>query len=257
VEKLNSDPELKKAKVLAHDGGETTITFQPLDISAQASIHKFRDFLRKEHPDEIDILINNAGIAMDGFGEFLQFSSVWIVKDSSKQDPDDNVVEETLKTNYYGSLEMTQEILPMIRPGGRLVNVCSMAGRLSRYPSPLKEAFISASQTSVSACTELMVKFASDVKGGKETQDGWPRAAYAISKAGEIAATKVIAMEEEMSGKGVLINACCPGYVNTDMSKGKGTKTVDEGAKTPVLLALGEIRGKTGGFWQSEGIVEW
>jgi len=28
-------------------------------------------------------------------------------------------------------------------------------------------------------------------------------------------------------------------------------------AKTPVMLALGEIEGKTGGFWQNERIIEW
>jgi carbonyl reductase 1 len=170
---------------------------------------------------------------------------------------DANVVKGTLHTNYYGSLAMTQDILPLIRPGGRLVNLCSMSGHLSKYSSTLKEAFISASKKSVPACTALMEKFTRDVEAGKEKAEGWPSAAYAVSKAGEIAFTKVIAQEEEKKGRGVLINACCPGYVNTDMSKGNGTKTVDQGAKTPVLLALGEINGTTGGFWQSERIIEW
>ena len=67
VKTLYSDPKLKKAKVLARDGGETTIKFRSLDISDEKSIHNFRDFLKDEHPDGIDILVNNAGIAMDGF----------------------------------------------------------------------------------------------------------------------------------------------------------------------------------------------
>ena len=29
--------------------------------------------------------------------------------------------------------------------------------------------------------------------------------------------TKVIALEEAKRGRGVLVNACCPGYVKTDM----------------------------------------
>ena len=95
------------------------------------------------------------------------------------------------------------------------------------------------------------------VKAGKEKEEGFPSVAYAVSKAGEIAFTKIIALEAEKNGKNVLINACCPGYVNTDMTKGNGTKTVDEGAVTPVLLALGEIRGKTGGFWRDEQSIEW
>ena len=64
-------------------------------------------------------------------------------------------------------------------------------------------------------------------------------------------------MEYEKSGGKALVNVCDPGWVNTDMTKGKGPLTVDEGAKTPVFLALGEIGGKIGGFWKDEHIIEW
>ncbi|KAG9664128.1 NAD(P)-binding protein, partial [Aureobasidium melanogenum] len=80
VKALQDDPQLKKAKVLAQDGGDTTITFREFDVSDQSSIHAFCDFLHKEHPDGIDVLINNAGIAMDGFNS--------------------DVVKQTLATNY-------------------------------------------------------------------------------------------------------------------------------------------------------------
>lgn len=72
VKALNNDAQLKDAKVLAQDGGDTTIKFRTLDISDTDSIKQFADFLKTEHPDGIDILINNAGIAMDGFGMFCQ-----------------------------------------------------------------------------------------------------------------------------------------------------------------------------------------
>jgi carbonyl reductase 1 len=170
---------------------------------------------------------------------------------------DENVVKGTLHTNYYGTLAATQDLLPLLRPGGRLVNVASMSGRLSSYSSALKEAFLSASKTSVDACTALMEKFTKDVKAGNEKKEGWPRPPYAVSKAREIAFTKAIAQEEEKRGKGVLVNACCPGYVKTDMTKGGGAKTPDQGAKTPVMLALEDIGGKTGGFWQSGKITQW
>lgn len=70
---LNADPQLKTAKVLAADGGETTIKFRSLDISDESSVHSFRDFLKKEHPEGIDVLVNNAGVAMDGFGQLICF----------------------------------------------------------------------------------------------------------------------------------------------------------------------------------------
>lgn len=66
VDTLNSDPQLKQAKVLTQDGGDTTIKFHALDISQTKSVQEFSNFLNKEHPDGIDIVINNAGIMFSG-----------------------------------------------------------------------------------------------------------------------------------------------------------------------------------------------
>ncbi|KAF2723050.1 NAD(P)-binding protein [Polychaeton citri CBS 116435] len=237
VQTLNEDTQLKNAKVLAQDGGDTTIRYHALDISQTESIQDFRDFLKSQHPEGIDFVINNAGIAMQGF--------------------DADVVKTTLHTNYYGSLEATRDLLPLIRSDGRLVNVCSMSGKLNKYSDAIREEFLQAAQTDVPAVSAIMEKFIAAAAAGREKEVGFPSAAYATSKAGEIGMTKVIAMEHAKSGGNVLINACCPGYVKTDMTRGGGLKTVDEGAQTPVLLALGEIDRKTGRFWQSEREIEW
>lgn len=170
---------------------------------------------------------------------------------------DSNVVKKTLATNYFGTLEATQELLPLIRRGGRLVNVSSAAGRLNKYSEEIRNAFLQAAKTDIPAVTALMAKFEDAVTEGSEKGAGFPSAAYAVSKAGETAFTKVIAMEAEKEGRGVLINACCPGYVKTDMARGGGVKTPDEGAQTPVMLALQDIGGKTGRFWQSEAEADW
>ena len=102
-----------------------------------------------------------------------------------------------------------------------------------------------------------MNEFTSAVERGTEKEEGWPSAAYAVSKSGITGFTRAIAEEEKGRGRGVLVNSCCPGYVETDMTGGRGMKSVDEGARTPVLLALGEIGEVTGGFWQDEKVVEW
>ena len=99
-----------------------------------------------------------------------------------------------------------------------------------------------------------MDEFTAAVSNGKEKELGWPSAAYAVSKAGVTGMTRVVAKQEE---GGRLINACCPGYVVTDMTRGGGMKTVDEGARTPVMLALDDIGGKTGEFWRDERVMEW
>ncbi|VDK25541.1 unnamed protein product [Taenia asiatica] len=58
-----------------------------------------------------------------------------------------------------------------------------------------------------------------------------------MSKVGLWKATAILAEQFKSDPRHILINSCCPGYVNTDMSSHKGTKTILEGADTPVYLA--------------------
>ena len=102
-----------------------------------------------------------------------------------------------------------------------------------------------------------MAKFTADVREGKERERGWPSAGYAVSKAGLTGATLALATEEKRVGSGRLINACCPGYVATDMTRGGGVKTPDQGAQTPVLLAIGDIKNQSGLFWENEQPSQW
>lgn len=130
-----------------------------------------------------------------------------------------------------------------------------MAGTLNKYSDSIRSRFLAA-QT-VGDVTSLMESFKAAVKDGKEKEQGWPSAAYATSKAGVTGMTKAVARDARGKGSKTLINSCCPGWVKTDMTKGGGTKTVDEGAQTPVMLALSDIGGQTGLFWQSEKPIEW
>ena len=55
---------------------------------------------------------------------------------------------------------------------------------------------------------------------GTERQHGWPQQAYSVSKACINALTAVLARENP----GLVINACCPGWVSTDMGKMVGSQ---------------------------------
>ncbi|KAF2232502.1 carbonyl reductase [Viridothelium virens] len=240
LKSIQSDSALKKARALAQDGGLTTVKYQELDIADDQSINSFANFLKKEHPDGIDMLINNAGIAEQGFHP--------------------EMVDTTLKINYYGTLHTTLALLPHLRPGGRLVNVSSMAGKLNKYSPTITSRFRAA--RSVSDITTLMQEFSASVHEGRHTEAGWPSVAYSTSKAGVTGMTRVLAREVsegkvEGVREGVLVNSCCPGYVKTDMTKGGGAKTPDQGARTPVMLALGELGGKTGEFWEHGEVSQW
>ena len=104
-----------------------------------------------------------------------------------------------------------------------------------------------------------MEEFTDAARRGLESEEGWPSAAYAVSKAGVIGLTRALADEvrREEGGREKEVVSCHPGWVNTDMTKGKGVRTPDEGARTPVLLALGLVRGKSGTYWVDGKEVEW
>ncbi|KAJ9640551.1 hypothetical protein H2204_003179 [Knufia peltigerae] len=235
LQSIQDDPALRNTKALRAYGGLADVEYLPLDIESKQSIDDFAATLRQRHPDGIDFLINNAGVALQGF--------------------DENVVRQTLRCNYYGTLQASQQLLPHIRDGGRLVNVASMSGHLtSKYSDAIKSRFRSASKPE--QVSELMEEYTSAVANGTYQND-WPGNSYSVSKAGLIGVTKTLARINAQSGSKTFINSCCPGYVSTDMTKHRGVKTPDEGAQTPVLLALGDIKDLNGEFWQNEKVIEW
>lgn len=64
---LQSDEALKKAKALGEDGGMTDVRFRQLDIIHSGSIQALAKDLEGLHGKGLDFVVNNAGIAMDGF----------------------------------------------------------------------------------------------------------------------------------------------------------------------------------------------
>ena len=208
MKELLEDGQLKQSKALTSDGGLSEIRFHQLDITDSSSIRSFAEDLKKAHGDGIDIFINNAGIALQGF--------------------DANVVKTTLDCNYYSTMEACHTFLPLLKPSAtsRLVNVASTAGALNKYSDEIRNRF--ESSKAESDVTAIMRDFADAVAAGRENEAGFPSAAYATSKAGLIGATRACALAEKE--RGPLINSACPGYVNTDMTKGNGTLSPDAGA---------------------------
>jgi NAD(P)-dependent dehydrogenase (short-subunit alcohol dehydrogenase family) len=56
---------------------------------------------------------------------------------------------------------------------------------------------------------------------------------------------------------GIKVNSANPGFTATDMNQHRGTKTVEQGAATPVRLALLTDEGPTGGVFSDEGQEPW
>jgi NAD(P)-dependent dehydrogenase (short-subunit alcohol dehydrogenase family) len=129
------------------------------------------------------------------------------------------IVEAALAVNLLGPWRLCLAALPLMRQqrSGRIVNVSSGAGAFN------------------------------------EAGGGTP--AYSVSKAGLNMLTAKLAAE--LRGSGVLVNACCPGWVRTDMGGSAAPRSPEEGADTPIWLATLPQNGPTGGFFRDRQRIPW
>jgi NAD(P)-dependent dehydrogenase (short-subunit alcohol dehydrogenase family) len=79
--------------------------------------------------------------------------------------------------------------------------------------------------------------------------------AYCSSKAALNMIT--IQLANELKNVGIKVNSANPGFTATDMNQRRGTRTVEQGAATPVRLALLPDDGPTGGVFSDDGPVPW
>jgi NAD(P)-dependent dehydrogenase (short-subunit alcohol dehydrogenase family) len=79
--------------------------------------------------------------------------------------------------------------------------------------------------------------------------------AYSTSKAAVNMMT--VQFANELRGAGIKVNSACPGFTATDMNQHQGKRTVEQGAATPVRLALLPDDGPTGGVFSDDGAEPW
>ncbi|XP_057621500.1 carbonyl reductase [NADPH] 1-like isoform X1 [Chionomys nivalis] len=226
--------------------------FHQLDVDDLQSIRAIRDFLLKEYGG-LAVLVNNAGIVLTNYC-------------SSQQGTDPTHVhiqaEAAMKTNFFGTRAICTELLPLIKPQGRVVNVSSMLSlrALKNCSSELQQKFRSDTITE-EELVGLMNKFVEDTKKGVHEKEGWPNSAYGVSKIGVTVLSRIHArkLSEQRKGDKILLNACCPGWVRTDMAGPKAPKSPEEGAETPVYLALlpPNAEGPHGQFVREKQVEQW
>ncbi|SRR6266508_757418 len=110
--------------------------------------------------------------------------------------------------------------MPLLKDGARFLVVASAFGSLQYLPTQLHHNF-DVERTSLEAVERVMDTYVQLVEASQAEAAGWPDWMNIPSKIGQVAAMKVIArmMRREAEQRDILINAVCPGLVDTDASR--------------------------------------
>ena len=164
-----------------------------IDLNDAASIKAAAELIQTKH-GRLDILVNNAGIVDTQDGP------------PSMAAPE--AVRRIIETNFIGTLEVTQAMLPLLRN--------SVAGRIVNMSSSLGSLELNGDQNSKFYAVRLT--------------------GYNASKAALNMLTVLLA--EELRGTSIVVNSISPGHVKTDLNGHQAEIEVEDGAKLPVEYAL-------------------
>lgn len=232
----------EEATKVLQEGG-LKVVFHQLDIVDHESIDSFCAWV-KETYGGIDVLINNAGVSYNtGSENSVEFA------------------EKVINTNYVGTKNMIKATIPLMRPsaeGARIVLVSSRLGRLNGRRNRIGDVTLRQHLQDVETLSEDLIdttmnKFLEQVKDGSWISGGWPQnnTDYSLSKLAVNAYTRLTAriLSERPDGNKIYINCCCPGWVKTAMTGWAGLTSPEEGADTPVWLALLQNQSISGKFF--------
>lgn len=189
---------------LAPEGEVFALT---LDLTNQDTLDAAAAWLQRE-VGHLDILVNNAGIN--------------VVGDGTPSTATISSVEQVLKTNFLGTLALTQTFLPLLKQAaaGRIVNVSSPLGSLTL-----------------------------------SKENDWGLLGYSASKAAVNMLT--VQLAHELRATTIKVNAANPGYTATDLNGFVGTDTPGQGAAEAIRLALLPTDGPTGTSSSATGPLPW
>lgn len=188
------------------------------DITNPAHHRAAYDYIASTH-GRLDILINNAGIAGGSFpakGPEHHASEVPM-----------DLLRRVFETNFFSTVALTDTLLPLIRksPAGRIVNMSSHLGSLSRHADPKSPIYHAKSFAYGASKTALN--------------------AFTIHLAYDLRDTKI------------KVNSAHPGWVKTAMGGPDATMELSEGAKTAIALATLPDDGPSGGFFHMGKPLPW
>jgi NAD(P)-dependent dehydrogenase (short-subunit alcohol dehydrogenase family) len=186
-----------------------------LDVTDPATYGKAYDFIDQIF-GRLDVLINNAAVCLESFASPDQPSSL-----------SPETLRKTFETNFFGTVAVTQKLLPLIRrsPAGRIVNVSSIMGSLALHAdrsSPIYHSSMFAYNTSKAALNSFTLHLA-----------------------------------YELRDTSIKVNSAHPGWVKTEMGGENADLEVSESGKTSAWLARLPEDGPTGGYFHAGQSLPW
>lgn len=175
--------------------------FHLLDVTDDESVATLAETIRTRHGG-VDIVISNA---------------------AARISPNLSQAEQValfVNTNNHGAFRMIREFGPILRDDARFIVVASAFGLL-RNLSPRLHAEFDVTARSLEDIERLMDEYVHLVETDQAKARGWPEWINVPSKVAQVASTKIMAriMRGEAKTRGILINAVCPGMVDTDASR--------------------------------------
>jgi NAD(P)-dependent dehydrogenase (short-subunit alcohol dehydrogenase family) len=190
--------------------------FLQLDVDNNTDIKNAFDYINTKY-GKLDILINNAGVQLE--------SSGWGINNTTEVS--DKALHETLDTNFFNVVKLTNTLLPLIRKSdaGRIVNLSSILGSLNLHSdanSPIYSSKLFAYDTSKTALNSYTIHLAAS-----------------------------------LAGTNIKVNSAHPGWVKTDMGSDAAPMEIVDGAKTSVALALLDANGPSGKYIHLGNELPW
>ncbi|KAJ2654802.1 hypothetical protein IWW48_005886 [Coemansia sp. RSA 1200] len=276
---------------------QNELRFHQLDVADPDSISVFVDYLVLMHGTQcIDILINNAGgvvkreensnasaaVPTDTEPEpAATLTTATAMEAPPEQGPDASPTEgggaaprlvtvrtcdhdtayKTVHMNYFTAVNMTTLALPHMRRHGRVLFMVTALAHLGIFSGDLPKVLAS-DDLDLTRLHIIENGFVSSVGKGSFSKYGFPPMPFAVAKAGLIAYSRMLARTdtETEDSRELLFAAVCPGYVKTDMTGPYALLTPDQGAETPVYVALADdkrIRRHNGGLWKHFKPLKW
>jgi len=204
--------------------GRQNVRLIELDIARDGSVASFAMTIKQRHGG-LDILIGNAGLAPKA-DQFAQ-------------------IDEFFNTNNMGTHRLIRVCGPLLKDGALFLTGESRHGIITdaahaKSEAPERDAakqrmFNSTSwimslenrkrfyaeHATLESIEAALDDFKAAFKSGRAIEKGWPDWINIPSKAGQVASTLVFArdMKNEARRRDILINACCPGFVDTDATR--------------------------------------